>query len=190
MRKYQVKTQKLVIHPRDPSTVFLNKVYENLDLDEVTLVQGHVSKNQLRGLIDAHDQIMMMGHGTGAGLLSVGQFPGAPLYIIDDSFAPLLAEKSNSVFIWCNADQFVSHHNLRGFYTGMFVSEVAEASLMGLGSTTQREIDESNSTFVESIAAFSGHGPRMMHAAARQKYGNLATYNQVAKYNHERLYIS
>ena len=182
--------KKLVLHPRDPSTVFLNKVYENLDLDEVTLVQGNVSKNQLRELIASHDQVMMLGHGTGAGLLSVGQFPGAPLYIIDDSFAPLLAEKNHSVYIWCHADQFVTRHHLRGFFTGMFVSEVAEASLMGLGSTTQREVDESNNSFVEIVGEFSGHGPHLMHAAARHKYGHIARYNHVAKYNHARLFIS
>jgi hypothetical protein len=181
-------TSTLIIHPKDESTVFLNKVYAGLQ--DVKLVQGGVTQAQIIDMIISHDRVMMMGHGTSAGLLSVGRFPGAPLYIVDDSFAPLLAERSNSVFIWCNADQFVTHHKLRGFYTGMFVSEVAEATLMGLGSTTQREVDESNSTFVESIAAFSGHGPRMMHAAARHKYGHLATYNQVAKYNHERLYIS
>ena len=180
----------LVLHPRDPSTVFLNKVYENLDLDQVTVVQGGIGKDELRELISSHERIMLMGHGTGAGLLSVGQFPGAPLYIIDDSFAPLLAEKKSSVYIWCNADQFVTHHHLRGFFTGMFVSEVAEASLMGLGCTTQREVDESNNSFAEIVGEFSGQGPHLMHAAARHKYGHLATYNQVAKYNHARLYIS
>ena len=180
--------KKLVIHPKDNTTVFLTRAYERLD--DVTLVQGDATKEQVRNMIIAHDQIMMMGHGTSDGLLSVDQFSDAPGYIIDGSFAPLLAEKNNSVFIWCNADQFVNRYQLNGFYTGMFISEVGEAYMMGLGGTTRRDVDESNNSFVETIGAFSGHGPRLMHAAARHKYGQLASHNLVAKYNHERLYVT
>ena len=178
----------LVIHPKDNSTVFLTKAYESLD--DVTLVQGDATKEQIGDMISSHDQIMMMGHGTSDGLLSVGQFPDASGYIIDDSFASLLAEKNNSVFIWCNADQYVNRHQLSGFYTGMFISEVAEAYLMGLDGTTQEEVDESNQTFVETIGALADRGPRLMHAMARHKYGQLTRHNRVARYNHERLYVS
>ena len=177
----------LVIHPKDDSTVFLTKVYENLDA--VTLVQGGISRDQLKDMVRSHDQIMMMGHGTPYGLMSVGQFNGHA-YVIDGSFAPLLAEKKNSVFIWCNADQYVNCNGLRGFYTGMFISEVAEAKLMGLGDTTKREVDESNDLFVETIGAFADRGPRLMHAAARHKYGQLTGSNRVANYNRKRIYVS
>lgn len=180
--------KKLVIHPKDDTTVFLTKAYERLD--DVTLVQGNVTKNQIRDMISSHDQTIMLGHGTAAGLLSVGQFPGAPGHIIDHSFASQLAAKNDSVFIWCNADQYVNRYRLSGFSTGMFISEVSEAYLMGLGSTTQREVDESNGLFVETIGAVADRGPRLMHAAARHRYGQLANRNRVAKYNHERLYLS
>jgi len=179
--------RKLVIHPRDRSTVFLSKVYENLN--DVTLVQGDVTKDQIRDMINSHDQIIMLGHGTPSGLMSVGQFPGASGYIIDTSVTPLLAAKNNSVFIWCNADQYVHYNELRGFYTGMFISEISEAHLMGLVGTEQKDIDQSNDSFVETIGAFANRGPRLMHAAARHKYGHLACHNRVAKYNHERLYM-
>jgi len=177
----------LVIHPKDESTDFLNKVYRSID--NLTLVRDQATKNQISAMIRSHDQVMMMGHGTPNGLLSVGQFPGALGYIIDDTFAPLLAEKANSVFIWCNADQFVIKNGLGGFYTGMFISEVAEAYLMGFRDTTQREVDESNGSFVETVGTFADRGPRLMHAAARHKYGRLASHNRVAKHNYERLYV-
>jgi hypothetical protein len=179
--------KRLVIHPKDRSTEFLSKVYENLD--GVTLVQGDVCKDQIRDLIDCHDQAMIMGHGTPDGLLSVGQFPGSLVHIIDRSFGPQLAEKTNSVFIWCNADEYVNHNELKGFYTGMFISEVTEAYLMGLSGTTQREVDESNISFVETIGAFVDRGPRLMYAAAKHSYGQLTSHNRVAKYNYERLYM-
>ena len=178
----------LVIHPRDHSTEFLNKVYENLD--DVTLVRGGIGQEQIRDLIGCHDQTMMMGHGTPDGLWSVGQFPDALDYVIDASFAPALAEKNNYVFIWCNADQFVTANNLRGFYTGMFISEVLEAEFMGLLNTTQMQVDESNDWFVETVGQVANRGPNLMHAAARYEYGQLAKRNPVAKYNSERIYIN
>ena len=176
-----------VIHPKDDSTVFLTKVYENLDA--VTLVQGGISRDQLKDMVRSHDQIMMMGHGTPHGLMSVGQFNGHG-YVIDDSFALQLSEKRNSVFIWCNADQYVEHNKLSGFYTGMFISEVTEAYLIGLDGITQVEVDQSNGSFVETIGAFADRGSRLMHAAARHRYEQLTSHNRVAKYNYERLYVS
>ena len=176
----------LVIHPKDDSTMFLNRAYQSLD--DVTLVQGGVSRDQLKDMVRSHDQIMMMGHGTPTGLLGAGQFDRT--YVIDDSFAGFLSEKDNNVFIWCNADQYVEWSKLKGFYTGMFISEVAEAYLMGLNGTTQKEVDESNDTFVETIGALAEHGPGLMHAAAKHKYGKLAWRNHVAKYNDARLYIN
>jgi hypothetical protein len=38
------------------------------------------------------------------------------------------------VFIWCNADQFMKRHQLRGFYSGMFISEVQEALMYGIAT--------------------------------------------------------
>jgi hypothetical protein len=187
IRKGVLVMKTLVIHPRDDSTTFLDKVYQ--DLDGVTLVQGGVKKAHIIDMIDSHDRVMMMGHGTPDGLWSVGQFPDAPGYVIDASLAPALAKKSNSVFIWCNADRYVTANGLKGFYTGMFISEVLEAELMGLLDTTQMQVDESNDRFVETVGKAAHRGPNRMHAAAKHGYGKLARCNPVAKYNHERLYI-
>ena len=180
--------RRLVIHPDDTSTAFLSRVYENFD--EVTLVRGDVSRSELEDLIGTHDQVTVMGHGTRDGLLSVGSFPDSPGYVIDDSFASLLAEKRSSVFIWCNAHEYVERHCLNGFYTGMFVSELGEAHLMGINGATQCEVDESNDLFANTVGASFTQGPRLMHAAARKRYGHLAKYNQIAEYNREKLYLS
>ena len=76
----------LVIHPEDSSTWFLNRVYE--DIEDLTLVTGNVSKDEVKSMIRDHDRIMMMGHGSPRGLFSVGQFPSVNnnCYIIDESF--------------------------------------------------------------------------------------------------------
>ena len=139
----------LVIHPEDSSTWFLKRVYENIE--DVTVVTGNVSKNEVRSMVRDHDRIMMMGHGSPGGLFSVGNFPSVTGngYIIDESFVELLSTKKDSVYIWCNADQFVDRFELKGFYTGMFISEVGEAYYCGLPGTKQPEVDESNFGFVD-----------------------------------------
>lgn len=177
---------KLVIHPNDPSTTFLTKVYENLS--DVTLVRGGVEKNDLMDMVEDHDQVIMLGHGTPHGLLSVNQFPGRS-FVIDDTFAPLLAKKDNSIFVWCNADQYVDWNMLKGFYTGMFVSEVSEAYMMGIRGVWQYDVDESNYAFVDYLNKVVHERPEIMHASMKDRYGALAHNNAVAEYNHKRLYV-
>ena len=178
----------LVIHPRDGTTTFLNRVYE--DLNEVTLVRGGADQAQIRDMIDSHDQVMLMGHGTANGLLSVGQFPDVTGYVVDAHLAPALAEKKNAVFIWCNADQYVIANELWGFYTGMFISEVCEAYLMGLTCASERQVKESNVWFGRTVGNAAKRGVEQMYAAATDRYGRLAKCNPVVQYNHARMYIS
>ena len=180
----------LVIHPNDRSTWFLENVYK--DIENLTLVTGNVSRNEVKSMIRDHDRVMMMGHGSPGGLFSVGQFPSQSNngYIIDSEMVELLKEKDNSIFIWCNADQFVERHNLKGFYTGMFISEVGEAMYCGLPKTRQPEVDESNFSFVDIMGECIEHDPKTIHFIAKERYGKLVEDNPVAKYNHERLYVN
>ena len=52
----------LVIHPNDRSTWFLENVYKNIE--NLTLVTGNVSRNEVKSMIRDHDRVMMMGHGS------------------------------------------------------------------------------------------------------------------------------
>jgi hypothetical protein len=133
---------------------------------------------------------MMMGHGSPHGLFTMGQFPGSVGYVINDDYADLIAEKDNSVFIWCNADAYVRYNELKGFHTGMFISELGEARMMGLKLAQQHLIDESNARFVESLSRAAHDDSESMHAYVKQDYGELIHRNPVAKYNHERLYAA
>jgi hypothetical protein len=178
----------LVIHPEDSSTHFLDIVYRNIE--DLTLITGGVSKEYIKEQIKTHDRVMMMGHGSPGGLFSVGQFENSNGYIIDQSFVDLLKEKDNSVFIWCNADKFVEKYELKGFYTGMFISEVGEAYYCGLPDTEQPEVDESNYSFVEIMGECIDYDPKTIHFIAKERYGKLIDHNPVAKYNHKRLYVN
>ena len=182
----------LIIHPADESTTFLDIVYKNIP--NKTVVKGGCSKMDVMNLIKEHDRVMMMGHGSPGGLFSICQFDncGAKYggYIIDQSMVPLLKEKDNSVFIWCNADKFVNVFGLLGFYSGMFISEVGEALYCGLPGTQQGEVDESNYGFVNIVGKYINEDKNVIYENVMKEYGIIAEENPVALYNHNRLYKS
>ena len=127
----------LVIHPSDSSTDFLKEIYR--DKNFTVINDPLTTERELKKQINNHDRIIMMGHGWSGGLF------GFRNTRFDMRFVPLLREKL-CVCIWCNADEFFKRHNLIGFYTGMFISEVKEASYFGI-KITQEKIDYSNNLF-------------------------------------------
>jgi hypothetical protein len=179
----------LIIHPEDSSTTFLKAVYQ--PVPDKTVITGGVTREQLSELIALHDRVMMLGHGCQAGLLSVGQFPGAGIFLVDNRLVPYLEKKKNSVFIWCNADHFVEYYELDGFYSGMFVSEVGEAEVMGLSEITQDVVDQSNHYFGHIAGKYiNDSSPATICGNVKREYGVLVPVNPVVSYNHERLYHS
>ena len=182
----------LVIHPQDSSTDFLIPIYMNLksfpDFDDVTIVRGGMSKSEVDKLITEHDRIMMMGHGSPGGLFSVGQFESQG-FIINHTTVPLL-ENKECIFIWCNADRFVEANNLKGLYSGMFISEVSEANYCGLPGTPQDIVTESNDYFAKELGSVSEKSLDEMYQHIKYTYGMLAEGNGVAEYNHSRLYLN
>lgn len=130
----------LVIHPKDPTTDFLSEIYNGTDW---TVINYYMNETQLKKIISKYDRIIMMGHGFGHGLIG---YKGT---VINNSFADLLREKE-CVYIWCHANKFVEKNNLKGFNTGMIVSEIQEAYIYSIPATAD-EIDESNKLFSETI---------------------------------------
>jgi hypothetical protein len=178
----------LIIHPKDSTTSFLDIVYE--PIENKTVITGRITKEELHDLIKSHDRIMMMGHGSPFGLFSIGQFKRTGGYIIDHTTVSLLEEKKDSVFIWCNADKFVLEYELRGFYSGMFISEVGEALYCGLPGIPQEIVDESNYGFCEIISKYINEDTDGIYENVRKEYGIIAEENPVALYNNLRLYKS
>jgi hypothetical protein len=178
----------LVIHPEDSSTTFLDILYK--DIPQKTIITGGVTKSELFELIQNHERIMMMGHGSPGGLFSVGKFKESGAYIIDHTFVPILKGKSNNVYIWCNADKFVDGFKLRGFYSGMFISEVGEAYYCGLPGTEQDQVDESNYGFCNIVAKHIQEEKDILHENVKKEYGLIAETNPVALYNNNRIYLS
>jgi hypothetical protein len=193
----------LVVHPDDRSTDFLRTIYSNLP--NYTLVTGGVTQTELRDMIKSHSRVMMMGHGTPVGLMAVGAFlpdPStpkiysrvlddfyypSPSHIIDASMVDALNEKDNNIFIWCNADQFVNKHQLKGFYTGMFISEYSEARFCGV-EAIKGEVEFNNNLFAKLVC-------EVVDKNAADIYQYIKTHfsiprSQVIKYNWDRMYVN
>jgi hypothetical protein len=180
--------KSLIIHPKDPTTAFLTGIYNNLP--NKTIITGGITKDELLKDILDHDRVLMLGHGSPAGLFSVGQFPITDSFIIDASMIESLRSKTNNIFIWCYADQFVKRHNLNGFTTGMFISEKAEAFLMGYWNVSEDIITESNNTFSSFVAKHLNEPLDVLYENVIKEYGVLAQTNPIVRYNWERLYLS
>lgn len=130
----------LVIHPDDRSTDFLKEIYAGKGYTVVTDKNILRSPSEVKKLIKEHGRIMMMGHG----------YPGGLFFTCINSEMVYLLREKLCVCIWCNADKFVEKYGLRGFYTGMFISEVGEARYFGI-QTTQEAVTESNELFASLL---------------------------------------
>jgi len=178
----------LIIHPQDPSTDFLKQIYAKTIQDK-TLITGGISKTELQNLIRNHDRIIMLGHGTPNGLLSVGQFPTVGSYIIDSSDSEILSTQTDNVYIWCHSNLFVNEHRLKGFFSGMFISESDETFYCDLWDVDLKVIEESNELFVSAVSKYINEPLHVLYENVIKEYGILEKTNPIAKYNLERLYF-
>jgi len=174
----------LVIHPDDRSTDFLKYIYQ--DLPNTTVVTGNKTQKQIEDLINIHDRVIMLGHGTPHGLLSVGQFPGMG-HVINSETVPYL-KRTENIFIWCYAGEFVSRYDLKGFCSGMFISEVSEAEYLDV-NTTQADIDMSNMLFSYTLgkALLNNDDLNTIMSKTKTAYFTISAINEVARYNNGRL---
>ena len=162
----------LVIHPKDSTTDFLSEIYSD---KEWSLISTNTSKKILKEQIKMHNRIIMLGHGTEKGLLGFDRF------IIDSTLVYLLREKI-CVCIWCNANIFVEKYGLKGFYTGMIISEYEEAVMYNI-STNLFWINDSNTDF--ALAIKNSIDDNNMLEKAKQLYeGNTS----VVEFNRNNLY--
>jgi len=172
------KKENLVIHMSDPSTDFLKPIYGNLPCD---VVNADMPSRELNKLIKSHERVLMMGHGTSDGLLA-----GSHGFVINDEIVDVLKTKEGNVFIWCHADEFVKRNGLKGFSTGMFISEVGEADYCGVNAT-QKDIDRSNYLFSKLVKMkIESLNDKLLE---HLKSAYIVPHNKVVEYNASRLYL-
>ena len=179
----------LVIHPYDPTTEFLRPIYSGLE--GAVVLRGNYTKDYVRQMIEESDRVIMLGHGSPSGLFSIGKFQYCNNgLIIDESMVAALGRKKNNMYIWCNADQFVTKHNLKGLYSGMFISEVGEAHYCGLPGTPQSVVDMSNDSFARWMGENANMTLTEIFHNTMDNYEVLAMDNPVADYNAQRMCLA
>lgn len=115
----------------------LSALYDGL---EARVVSDNMSTKQVAHLLyhtSPRERIMLLGHGCDGGLLYTAG--GGPLYpsIVNRSHAyQLRRHGSNLVAVWCNADKFAIQCGLHGLFSGMIVSEMDEAEMYGIATTS------------------------------------------------------
>ncbi len=178
--------KRLILHPDDRSTDFLKPIYSNLE-DKTIVTGGMKYQRDIFHLIENHDQVIMLGHGSPDGLLSIGQF-GLNPFIIDSRCAKYLSEKESNIFIWCYASDFVTKHKLKGYCSGMFISEELEALYHNV-EANEDQINLSNDVFAAALgeALLQGYSMQETYEYVYSKYEAIAEGNLVVKYNLERL---
>ena len=98
-------------------------LYEGLDCTVFLNPQMDDTERIQRAIVNDDDNLVLItGHGTPCGLLSVDWKD----YIVNDAWADILRQKT-VIGIWCYASEFADRNNLHGFFTSMFVSNLNEA---------------------------------------------------------------
>lgn len=176
----------LVIHPYDPSTEFLDVLYDGQE--GVRRIRGEESRNRL-GSILYHlppvEPVMLLGHGSPSGLFRL-EDGGNGLYV-GKSFAYSL-RKHPVIGVFCHANRFAENTRLHGLFSGMIVSEPEEALEYRIPATAG-ELERENRIFAETLAGFLRAGipyreiPLLMKAAV----GDDAP--EVRKFNYNSFYF-
>ena len=165
----------LVIHPDDRSTDFLKAIYEGKDF---TVVNTEVSRRQMKELVKSHDRIIMLGHGDENGLYGFGD------YVVNQRLVFHLRNKPECIYVWCYASSFMKKYGLKGFGTGMFISEYEEAMLMCI-EPNQAQIERSNDLFSKVLNEEVDQPVEKIYQHVMEKYNEEGS--QTVEYNSFRL---
>jgi hypothetical protein len=110
-------------------------------------------------------------------------------FAVDHKMVKALSSKKNNYFIWCHADMFVRNNNLKGFSTGMFISEPDEATLCNVWIDDNVLIENSNSSFSNIVSKLNMETSEEMYFKVKQQYFEQNTANPIAEYNASRLFF-
>jgi hypothetical protein len=92
------------------------------------------------------ETLMCLGHGSPRGLFSADMNG----FLLDRNNVHLLKDRE-MIGIWCYASDFARIHNLRGFFTYMFISNEQECSVHRCGSYDNEVVYEQNRLFAEKV---------------------------------------
>jgi hypothetical protein len=169
----------LVIHPSDRTTHFLSSVYVGLGYTVCT--DPEVPDSQLTELIQSHQRIVVLGHGSAQGLFHPTRMTP---HLIGAPHVPFLRAKE-CILIWCYAADFARQHQLKAFCSGMFISEPAECLWVGVRGG-KHMIQQSNTFFAAALrTALQSNSNQFNHEKLLELYPS--DLNRIAEYNAPQL---
>ena len=172
----------IVVHPTDPSTRCLSPIYEGLPN-----VRFFDSLKQREEILQAirnaplDEPVFLLGHGTPAGLLDMRGWG----LVVTPADAALLSGRPNLCGIWCYASTYAARHSLKGFFSGMFVSEYGEALSKGVDATPE-EIEDRNWDFSGRFGDLLREG-KTLEAAAKEMMDARHIVSDLTRFNYSRL---
>lgn len=171
----------IVVHPSDPSTKMLGLIYEGLD--NVTLFDSWEQRDEIRAALAAaprEEPVLLLGHGCPYGLYDLRYG-----LVLTDADAELLKDRPNLVGIWCYASDYASRHGLKGFFSGMFISEEPEAWVNGVDAEAE-EIDGKAWDFAGRFGDMLRAG-MPLEDAARELMDPRHVDSDLTRFNYSRL---
>lgn len=177
----QKQHEMIVVHPNDPSTRMLSLIYE--DIKDVTLFDSWEQREEILKTIAAaprEEPILLLGHGCPNGLFDMRYG-----LVIKDSDANILKDRPNLVGIWCYASSYAHKNGLKGFFSGMFISEEPEAWVNDVDAEAE-EIDVKAWDFAGRFGDMLREGKTLQIIAAElmdPKYRD----SELTRFNYERL---
>ena len=139
----------------------LGLLYEGLD--GVTLFDSWKQRRKILEAIASaprEEPILLLGHGCPGGLYDLRYG-----LIITNADAELLKDRPNLIGIWCYASDYAYAHGLKGFFSGMFISEMPEAIANGVEADAE-EVDAKVWDFSERFGALLRSGKPLEEIAA------------------------
>lgn len=136
----------IVIHvDTTPDAAKLSYCYDGLA--DITVLRNP-NRRQVLNILRDHpaETVMMLGHGSAQGLWSADH----KSYIVDSRTVYLLRDRT-VIGIWCYAAEFGDKYGLHGFFTSMFISNLAEACMNSFYNTDEQEINHEFDLFCSRI---------------------------------------
>lgn len=138
-----------IIHANDPTTKFLSLLYEHREDIKTHITEKTTNVDVIRAIRE-DDTIMMLGHGSEAGLCSIIREDGSfERMLVNSGHVQFLRDKT-CIGIWCHADKFAIGYQLHGLFSGMIISNLQEAIKEHV-ATTKEEIDREMIKFASRL---------------------------------------
>ena len=143
-------------------------------------INQSLEKSLLHHQISQSDRVIAMGHGLPQGLLGHGSL------VIDEQEVEIFRNQHENIYLWCNADCFLRRYGLKGFATGMFISEPTEALILNV-EATWKQIEESNNLFADIIGASLDLSCGEIKNRVMELY--RIEGNKVVEYNRKNIFV-